>query len=649
MEKVLTAESKVELKLQDGRILNVEKGKKPVDILEEIDRNLSRKAVAVKINGELKDLTSELERGGDLEIITFESSAGMEIFWHSSAHLMAHAVKRLFPDAKLGFGPALPNGFYYDIDFGDSITAEDLIQIEAEMKKISEENLPIKREILKKDNAKELFRSLNEDYKLEYIDELEDDLTVYRQGDFVDLCRGPHLPSTGKFNHFKLLSIAGAYWRGDERNPMLQRIYGISYPDSKGLKNYLRLIEEAKKRDHRKIGKELDLFSFHQEAPGFPFWHPKGMIISNEIINYWRRVHKRDNYLEINTPIILNKELWHRSGHWKNYRKNMYFTKIDGKGYAVKPMNCPGGLLLFKEKLWSYKDFPVKFAELGLVHRHEKAGVLHGLFRVRQFTQDDAHIYCLFEQVEDEVINAINLLIEIYSTFGFKEYIVELSTKPRKSIGSARDWNVAEECLENALKKSSLNYKINKGEGAFYGPKIDFHITDCLKRTWQCGTIQVDFSMPKRFKLEYVTKSGSKKRPVMIHRALLGSIERFVGVLIEHYAGDLPLWLAPTQIVIIPVGEKHHEYALKIENVLKDNEFRVNNDLRNEKVGYKIRESEITKTNYMLIGGDKEVEDETVSVRKRKKGDIGVMKITEFIDLIKEEREEKKVTTDYAN
>jgi len=641
MEEVLTAENEIDLRLTDGRVLKFKKGVKSVDILNKIDKDLSDKAVAVKFNGELIDLTGELNESGDLEILTVDSPEGMEVYWHTSAHLLAHAVKRLYPDAKLGFGPPISNGFYYDIDFGECIIFEDLYHIESEMKKISEENLSLKREVLKREEAIELFKSLNESYKVEYLEELEDEVTVYRQGDFVDFCKGPHLPSTGRIKNFKLLNIAGAYWRGDERNPMLQRIYGVSYPDKGGLEKYLNLIEEAKKRDHRKIGKELDLFSFHPEAPGFPFWHPKGVIIFNEIIDYWREVHRRENYYEIKTPIILNKELWHRSGHWRNYRENMYFTKIDNKGYAVKPMNCPGGLLFFKEKLWSYKDFPVKFAELGLLHRHEKTGVLHGLFRVRQFTQDDAHVFCLFEQVEEEVTKIIDLVIEIYSTFGFNEYLIELSTKPKKAIGSARDWRLAEECLENALKARNINYKINKGEGAFYGPKIDFHITDCLNRTWQCGTIQVDFSMPKRFKLEYVTKSGSKKRPVMIHRAILGSIERFAGVLIEHYGGDLPLWLAPTQILIIPVGEKHHNYALKIENILRENNFRVNNDSRNEKVGYKIREGELSKTNYMLIVGDKEEKNEMVSVRKRKKGDIGALKLTEFINLIKKEREKK--------
>lgn len=637
----MTAENEIDLRLTDGRVLKFKKGVKSVDILNKIDRDLSDKVVAVKFNGELIDLAEELNESGDLEILTVDSPEGMDVYWHTSAHLLAHAVKRLYPNAKLGFGPSISNGFYYDIDFGECIIFEDLYHIESEMKKISEENLSLKREVLKREEAIELFKSLNESYKVEYLEELEDEVTVYRQGNFVDLCKGPHLPSTGRIKNFKLLSIAGAYWRGDERNPMLQRIYGISYPDKSGLEKYLNLIEEAKKRDHRKIGKELDLFSFHPEAPGFPFWHPKGVVIFNEIINYWSEVHRRENYYEIKTPIILNKELWHRSGHWKNYRENMYFTKIDNRGYAVKPMNCPGGLLFFKEKLWSYRDFPVKFAELGLVHRHEKAGVLHGLFRVRQFTQDDAHVFCLFEQVEEEVIKIIDLVVEIYSTFGFNEYLIELSTKPKKSIGSARDWKLAEECLENALKARDINYKINKGEGAFYGPKIDFHITDCLSRTWQCCTIQVDFSMPKRFKLEYVTKSGSKKRPVMIHRAILGSIERFTGVLIEHYGGDLPLWLAPTQILIIPVSEKHYNYALKIENILRDNNFRVNNDSRNEKVGYKIREGELSKTNYMLIVGDKEEKNETVSVRKRKKGDIGALKLTEFINLIKKERGKK--------
>ncbi len=641
MEEALVAENKISLKISNGKVLKYDAGVKSIDILDDIDGRLSQEAVAVKLNGELIDLTKELNENGELEVITVNSREGMEIFWHTSSHILAQAVKRIFPKAKLGFGPSIENGFYYDIDFGTNSEFNDLSQIESEMEKIIKENLPLKREVMEKEDAEKLFKNLNEDYKIEHINELDDEITIYRQGEFVDLCKGPHLPFTGMVKNFKLLSIAGAYWRGDERNPMLKRIYGVSYPDKEGLEKYLRLIEEAKERDHRKIGKELDLFSFHTEAPGFPFWHPKGVMIFNEVINYWRQVHERENYYEIKTPIILNKELWKRSGHWKNYRANMYFTRIDNNGYAVKPMNCPGGLLLFKEKMWSYKDFPVKFAELGLVHRHEKAGVLHGLFRVRQFTQDDAHVFCLFNQVEEEVAKIIDLVIEIYSNFGFYDYMIELSTRPKKSIGSTRDWKIAEECLENALKSKNIDYKINKGEGAFYGPKIDFHITDCLKRTWQCGTIQVDFSMPKRFNLEYVTETGTKKKPVMIHRAILGSIERFVGVLIEHYGGDLPLWLAPTQILIIPVSERFHEYAIRIENLLKNNGFRVNNDIRNEKVGYKIREGELSKVNYMLIVGEREEKDETVSVRKRKKGDLGVMKLVEFVDTIKMERDNR--------
>lgn len=641
MEEVLTAENKINLKVSNGKVLQYNAGVRPIDILDDIDERLSKEAVAVRHNGKLFDLTKELNENGELEVITINSREGMEIFWHTSSHILAQAVKRIFPKAKLGFGPSTENGFYYDIDFGTNLELNDLSQIESEMEKIIKENLPLKREVMKKEDAEKIFKNLNEDYKIEYINELDDGITIYRQGEFADLCRGPHLPFTGMVKNFKLLSIAGAYWRGDERNPMLKRIYGVSYPDKEGLEKYLRLIEEAKERDHRKIGKELDLFSFHTEAPGFPFWHPKGMIIFNEVIEYWREVHKRENYYEIKTPIILNKELWKRSGHWKNYKANMYFTRIDDNGYAVKPMNCPGGLLLFKEKMWSYKDFPVKFAELGLVHRHEKAGVLHGLFRVRQFTQDDAHVFCLFNQVEEEVAKIIELVIEIYSNFGFNDYMVELSTKPKKSIGSTRDWKIAEECLENALKSKNIDYKINKGEGAFYGPKIDFHITDCLKRTWQCGTIQVDFSMPKRFNLEYVTETGTKKTPVMIHRAILGSIQRFVGVLIEHYGGDLPLWLAPTQILIFPISEKFHEYAIRIENLLKNNGFRVNNDLRSEKVGYKIREGELNKVNYMLIVGEREAKDDTVSVRKRKKGDTGIMKLSEFVDTIKLERDNR--------
>lgn len=639
MEKGIV--SSIDIKITGGNVISVENGTKPIDILDRIDGVSKDKAVAARFNGELIDLTRNLGENGALDIVTVDSPKGMEIYWHSSAHLLAHAVKRLYPEAKLGFGPATESGFYYDIDFGIQIAFEDLEKIQSEMEKIAKENIPVVRQELNKDEAVELFTKSNESYKVEYLDELENELSIYRQGDFFDLCRGPHLPSTGWIKHFKLLNIAGAYWRGDERNPMLQRVYGVSYPQKDGLEKYLELIEEAKKRDHRKLGKELDLFSFHPEGPGFPFWHPKGMILMNEVVNYWRGVHEREGYYEIKTPVILNRELWLKSGHWKNYRENMYFTKIDDCKYAVKPMNCPGGLLFFKEKLWSYRDFPVKYAELGLVHRHEKAGVLHGLFRVRQFTQDDAHVFCLQEQAEEEVVKVIDLVLEIYSTFGFNEYTVELSTKPKKAIGSEKVWRTAEKCLENALKTRNINYEVNKGEGAFYGPKIDFHIKDCLNRTWQCGTIQVDFSMPQRFDLEYVTKTDKRKRPVMIHRAVFGSLERFIGIMIEHYGGDFPLWLAPTQIVLIPIGEKNHEYLKKIEKSLKKHKFRVITDLRNEKVGYKIREGEVNKIRYMVIAGDKEEEDAAISVRKRKEGNLGVMKLSEFIDKLVKERADK--------
>jgi len=634
--------NKINLLLSNGTEIAVEPGITPFEILARQDYPSSDTIVAAKLDGTLIDLIRPIMQSGKLEFIPFQSSEGKHVFWHSAAHLLAQAVKSLYPDAKFGFGPPLTNGFYYDIDFGEQVSADDLPRIEEEMRRIVKADLSISRKEVTKEEALRIFRERKENYKVEYIGELDGDISLYSQGDFIDLCAGPHLPGTGYIKHFKLLSLAGAYWRGDERNPVLQRIYGTAFPTEELLKRYITLREEAKKRDHRVIGKQLDLFSFHEEGPGFPFWHAKGVIIYNEILAYWRAVHQREGYQEIKTPVILSDKLWHRSGHWKNYKENMYFTKIDKKKYAIKPMNCPGGLLIMKDRLWSYRDFPVKFAELGLVHRHEKSGVLSGLFRVRQFTQDDAHVYCLPEHIREEIKKVINLVKEIYRAFGFYDYVIELSTRPPKAIGSKRVWNQAERHLEDAMKESEVEYTINKGEGAFYGPKIDFHILDCYERLWQCGTIQLDFSMPQRFKLEYTDKNGKKRVPVMIHRAVFGSIERFLGILVEHYGGALPFWLAPVQVKILPISEKFQTYANEVRQELLNTNIRVELDMRNEKVGKKIRDCELLKVPYMLIIGGKEEKSLTVSVRRHKKGDQGSMTISEISNILVNERESKK-------
>jgi len=615
----------------------------PAEILEQIGPPLSKKAIAAKFNDEKIDLDRNLNSDGKIEFITIDSEEGKEIFRHSTSHLMAHAIKNLFPEAKIAIGPSIKDGFYYDIDLDKSLSTDDLERIEKEMKILAEKDLAIERKVLSTDEAIDFFKKQGEDYKVELLYDMEGDVSLYKQDDFYDLCRGPHLLSTGMIKNFKLLSLAGAYWRGDERNKMLQRIYGTSFPKKKELDNHLKFLEEVKKRDHRKLGKELDLFSFHEEGPGFPFWHPKGLIIYDEMINYLREVLQREEYEEIKTPIILSEQLWHQSGHWDNYKNNMYFTEIDNKKYAIKPMNCPGGLLIFKDKLHSYRDFPIKLSELGLVHRFEKSGVLHGLFRVRQFVQDDAHVFCLPDQVEEEVVKLIDLVIEIYSTFGFRDYDIEISTRPKKAIGTKEVWNISEKHLRNALIKKGLDFKINKGEGAFYGPKIDFHIKDSIGRDWQCGTIQVDFSMPERFDLEYINPEGEKDKPVMIHRAIFGSIERFLGILIEEYSGDFPVWLAPVQVNIIPVSEKFHLYADIIYKKLKENKIRVEIDKRSEKVGYKIRQSELNKIPYMIVIGQNEEENNTISVRIRKKGEFKNIKLEEFIKNLLEKYKKREL------
>ena len=553
----------------------------------------------------------------------------MKALRHTASHIMAQAVKRLFGDVKLAIGPAIDTGFYYDLDLEHRLNEDDLSAIEKEMKKIVKENLPLVREIISREDALKLFA--DEPYKIELIENLPDDaeISIYRQGEFVDLCAGPHVESTGKVKAFKLLSIAGAYWRGDEHNKMLQRIYGTAFPTKDELAAYLKMLEEAEKRDHRKLGRELDLFSLHDEGPGFPFFHPNGMLIRNNLLEYWHEVHKRYGYQEIKTPIILNRKLWETSGHWDHYKENMYFTQIDEADYAVKPMNCPGGMLVYKTQPHSYRDLPLRLAELGLVHRHEKSGVLHGLFRVRAFTQDDAHIFMTADQIEGEIQRTIDLFDEVYKTFGLS-YKAELSTRPENSMGSDEIWEQATTALKNALDHRGLDYIINEGDGAFYGPKIDFHLVDAIGRTWQCGTIQLDMQMPEKFELEYTASDGSKQRPIMVHRVVYGSIERFIGILIEHYAGAFPLWLAPVQIRLLPVNDDHADYAYKLRDQLRAEGLRAEVDARSEKVGKKVRDSVTKKTPYTLVIGAKEVETGELAIRKYG-GDEVKMSVADFI------------------
>lgn len=578
-----------------------------------------------------------------LEILTFDSLEGKKAYWHTTSHIMAQAIKRLYPEIKLAIGPSIDNGFYYDFDTEKPFSEEDLIKIEDEMKKIIKEDLPLERFELPRKEAIKFMEEKGEPYKVELINDLPEDaiISFYKQGEFTDLCAGPHVAKTGNIKAVKLLTSSGAYWRGNEKNKMLQRIYGISYPKASQLEEYLNMLEEAKKRDHKKLGKELELFMITGEGPGFPFFLPKGMVLRNVLEDYWRKIHTLNGYQEVKTPVMLNEELWHRSGHWDHYKDNMYTTKIDEQDFALKPMNCPGGMLVYKSKMHSYKDLPIRMGELGLVHRHEKSGQLNGLFRVRCFTQDDAHIFCLPEQIESEIIDLMHLINQVYSLFGFT-YTVELSTRPEDSMGSDEDWTTAENALRKALEHENMEYVINEGDGAFYGPKIDFHIKDSLGRDWQCGTIQLDFQMPERFDLNYIGQDGEKHRPVMLHRVVFGSIERFIGVLIEHYAGAFPTWLAPVQVKILTISDKQKEYADELVKQFMKEGIRAELDDREEKIGYKIREAQLQKIPYMLIIGEKEVEANAVGVRARKEGDIGQMPVKEFISKIKEEIEEKK-------
>lgn len=613
------------------------------EIAKDISRKLAKEALAGKVNGKLVDLNYEITDDAEVEIITFDDPEGKEIYRHSTAHIMAMAVQHLYPNVKLAIGPAIKDGFYYDFDSEHKFVPEDLEKIEEEMYRIIKDDIPFKRFEVTKEGAEEKFKKAEEKYKLELIEDIGDEvLSCYSIGDWTDLCAGPHVPSTGRIKAIKLTSLAGAYWRGDEKNKMLTRIYGTSFPKKSMLDEHLNRIEEAKRRDHRKIGKELELFNVMDEGPGFPFFYHKGMVIRNELENFWRQEHIKHGYQEIRTPMILSRELWERSGHWDHYKENMYFTKIDECDFAIKPMNCPGSILIYNSKMHSYRELPIKICELGLVHRHELSGTLHGLMRVRCFTQDDAHIFMLPSQIKEEIIKVIELFDYFYKIFELT-YRVELSTKPEKAMGSDEIWETATDALKDALETKGLDYSINEGDGAFYGPKIDFHLRDCLDRTWQCGTIQLDFLMPEKFDVVYIGGDGQKHRPVMIHRVVFGSIERFIGILTEHFAGAFPVWLAPVQAVVIPIVDKHVEYAQNVVKCLKDIDVRVELDDSKEKMNYKIRKAQSQKVPYMLVIGDREVEAKQVSVRHRKDGDLGKMSVDEFCQKIKRQIDAKSI------
>lgn len=632
----------VKIILPDGSAKEYAAGTTLGEAVKQLSNSLAKKVLAANVNGELTDLREELVDGSEVAYLTFEEDGGKHTLRHTASHVMAQAVKRLWPEAKLAIGPAIDKGFYYDIDMEHTLTPEDLTKIEKEMSRIVKENLPITKSVMSRQEAIEFFKSKNEDYKVELIEDLPEDAVIscYAQGDFVDLCAGPHVASTGKVKAFKLQSIAGAYWRGDEKNKMLQRIYGTAFEKKEELDAYLHMLEEAAKRDHRKLGKELGLFVIKEEGPGFPFFLPKGMALRNELENFWREVHHDFEYDEIRTPIILNKHLWETSGHWDHYRENMYTTIIDDEEYAIKPMNCPGGILVYQNEMHSYRDLPLRYAELGLVHRHELSGALHGLFRVRAFTQDDAHVFMLPEQMQSELMKVIELFDRIYSQFGLK-YHVELSTKPDNAMGDDAIWEAATEALRNAIEAKGIDYVINPGDGAFYGPKLDYHIEDSLGRTWQCGTIQLDMNLPERFNVEYIGEDGQKHRTIMIHRACFGSMERFIGILTEHYAGAFPTWMAPVQVKVLPISEKHVEYANQLAKQMRHDYVRVEVDDRNEKIGYKIRQAQMEKVPYMLVVGDKEMEDNSVNVRKHGGDELGTVPFDEFFNSIKIEIKER--------
>ncbi len=624
-----------ELKEPGGKIVRISSGTAG-EALEKL--GLKKGAVAAKLNGRAVDLSSEIRESGDIAPIAADSEEGLDILRHSTAHLMAQAVAELFPGTRYGVGPSIKDGFYYDMEIPGGITEEDLPKIEKEMRRLAKRAIPVERRDVSKEEALDYFREKNDPYKAEIITELEEDhVSLYFQGDYADLCRGPHVPNTSYLKHFRLLSVAGAYWRGDEKNIMLTRVYGTAFGTEEALEAYIRRMEEAKSRDHRRLGRELDLFSLQNEGPGFPFFHPKGMVIMNNLMDFWKKEHTRRGYCEIRTPLILDRDLWIRSGHWDHYRENMYFTEIDEQPFAIKPMNCPGGMLVYKTQLRSYRDLPLRMAELGVVHRHERSGVLHGLMRVRCFTQDDAHLYCRPDQVKDEIIGIMNLCSFIYrDVFGFK-YTMELSTRPDNSMGSEEQWAIAENALKQALEETGSEYRLNAGDGAFYGPKIDFHLEDCIGRTWQCGTIQLDFQMPEKFDLSYVGADGKEHRPVMLHRTVLGSLERFFGILVENFAGAFPYWIAPVQVRILPVSSDFVEYAGKVAGDLRVSGIRVEVDERDEKLGKKIRDAQTQKIPYMVVVGEKERESGGVAPRERSRGDLGSMSMDEFREVLEAE------------
>ena len=629
----------MKITLKDSSVKQYNGAMTAADIAKDISMGLYRNACACKINGEVKDLRTVIDSDCTLEILTFDDEDGKRAFNHTASHIMAQAVKRLYPDVKLTIGPAIHDGFYYDFDVETPFSPEDLEKIEAEMKKIVKEGFTLERFELSPDEAIKLMEEKNEPYKVELIKEHADkgeNISFYKQGEFTELCAGPHLADVKPVKAFKLTNCTGAYWRGDAKNKMLCRVYGTAFPKASMLEEHMKMLEEAKKRDHRKLGKELELFTIMEEGPGFPFFLPKGMALKNTLIDYWREIHREAGYYEIQTPMILNRALWERSGHWDHYKKNMYTTVIDDEDYAIKPMNCPGGILVYKTKMHSYKDLPLRMGELGLVHRHELSGALHGLMRVRCFTQDDAHIFMTREQIKDEIKGVVKLIDKVYNTFGF-EYHIELSTKPEDSMGSDEDWEIATDALRDAVTELGYDFEVNEGDGAFYGPKLDFHLTDCLGRTWQCGTIQLDFQLPERFELEYVGADGAKHRPIMIHRVVFGSIERFIGILTEHFAGAFPTWLAPVQVKLLPIADRHFDYLNAIKDRLERHGIRCEIDDRSEKIGFKIRSAQLEKVPYMLVAGDKDIENNTVSVRSRKDGEQGACSVDEFIEKIEKE------------
>ena len=633
----------MKITLKDGSVKEYASPMSAADIAKDISMGLYRNACVCRINGEVKDLRTVISDDAALEILTFDNEEGKRAFNHTASHIMAQAVKRLYPKVKLTIGPAIEDGFYYDFDTETPFGPEDLAKIEAEMKKIVKEGFALEKFELAPDEAIKLMQEKDEPYKVELINEHAgkgEHISFYKQGEFTELCAGPHLMDVKPVKAFKLTNCTGAYWRGDAKNKMLCRVYGTAFPKASMLEEHLAMLEEAKKRDHRKLGKELGLFTIMEEGPGFPFFLPKGMVLKNTLVDYWREIHRKAGYYEIQTPMILNRALWERSGHWDHYKENMYTTVIDDEDYAIKPMNCPGGMLVYKTQMHSYKDLPLRMGELGLVHRHELSGALHGLMRVRCFTQDDAHIFMTREQIKDEIKNVVRLIDGVYNTFGF-EYHIELSTRPEDSMGAQEDWDIATDALRDAITELGYDFEVNEGDGAFYGPKLDFHLKDCLGRTWQCGTIQLDFLLPERFELEYVGADGAKHRPIMIHRVVFGSIERFIGILTEHFAGAFPTWLAPVQVKLLPIADRHCDYLKAVENKLEERGIRCEIDDRSEKIGFKIRSAQMEKIPYMLVAGDKDIENGTVSVRSRKEGEQGAMSVDEFADMIEKEIKSK--------